>query len=178
MALTAAVCVGVFAGMVGLAFAAPPLYRAFCEITGYGGTTRVATAAPTRVLSQTVEVSFDSNVAPGLPLTFEPMQLHETVRLGETGIAFYRVRNTSSAPVTAVATFNVTPHRAGPYFQKLECFCFREQTIAPGAAVEMPVIYFVDAEMANDPDTRQIGQITLSYTFFRSLADAPAPAGP
>ncbi|MGE0044969.1 MAG: cytochrome c oxidase assembly protein [Hyphomonadaceae bacterium] len=178
MALTAAICVAVFAGMVGLAFAAPPLYRAFCQITGYGGTTQVAQRAAARVLDRTVQVTFDANVAPGLPIEFEPVQLSETVRLGETGIAFYRVRNLSAQPVTAVATFNVTPHKTGPYFQKLECFCFQAQTIAPGASVEMPVVYYVDPAMAEDPDTEEVRQITLSYTFFRSLDDVPGDANP
>ncbi|MGE0829850.1 MAG: cytochrome c oxidase assembly protein, partial [Hyphomonadaceae bacterium] len=117
MALTAAACVAAFAAMAGLAFAAPPLYRAFCEITGYGGTTQRATAAPARVLDRVMEVRFDANVAPGLPLEFEPVQRTERLRVGETGLAFYRVRNLSDQPVTAVATFNVTPFKTWPYFQ-------------------------------------------------------------
>ena len=175
MALTAGACVAAFLAMVGLAFAAPPLYRAFCQITGYGGTTRTATAAPDRILERRIEVRFDANVAPGLPLEFAPAQLSEHLRIGETGLAFYRVRNLSTAPVTAIATFNVVPHTTGRYFQKLQCFCFREQTIAPGAELDMPVVYFVDPALVDDPNTTDVQSITLSYTFFRSIEDAPTP---
>ncbi|MBL8549214.1 MAG: cytochrome c oxidase assembly protein [Hyphomonadaceae bacterium] len=172
MAMTAAVCVAVFVGMIGLAFAAPPLYRAFCRVTGYGGQTQVATAAPAQVSSRQVEVRFDANVAPGLPLAFEPVQRAETLHLGQSGLAFFRVRNLSSQPVTTVATFNVVPHKTGQYFQKLECFCFQDQTLAPGETREMPVVYFVDSALEADPNTEEVRSITLSYTFFRSVDDA------
>lgn len=172
MALTAGMCVAVFAGMIGLAFAAPPIYDAFCKITGYGGATRVAESAANVVLDREVEIRFDSTVAPGLPLSFEPVRRTERLRLGETGLAFYRVRNLSDRPVTAVATFNVTPHKTGPFFQKLECFCFRDTIIPAGAELELPVVFYVDPEMASDPDTEEVRQITLSYTFFRSLDEA------
>jgi cytochrome c oxidase assembly protein subunit 11 len=158
--------------MVGLAFAAPPLYRAFCKITGYGGTTQTATRAPARVLDRRITVRFDANVAPGLPIAFEPLQRSETLRIGETGLAFYRVRNLSDAPVTAVATFNVTPHKTGQFFQKLECFCFQDQVIPARAERELPVVYYVDPELADDPNTEEVRQITLSYTFFRTLDEA------
>jgi cytochrome c oxidase assembly protein subunit 11 len=174
MALTAGLCALVFAGMTALAFAAPPLYRAFCRVTGYGGQTQVAKSAPTRTLQRTVEVRFDANVAPGLPIDFAPVQRAERLRLGETGLAFFRVRNLSDAPVTSIATFNVTPHKTGQYFRKLECFCFRDQTIGPGETRELPVVYFVDAGLAEDPNTSEVDAITLSYTFFRSLDDAAA----
>jgi cytochrome c oxidase assembly protein subunit 11 len=178
MALTAGLCVLLFAGMVGLAFAAPPLYRAFCRVTGYGGQTQIATRAPAQALARPIEVRFDANVMPGLPLEFAPVQRTERLNLGESGLAFYRVRNLSDAPVVAVATFNVTPHKTGLYFQKLECFCFRDQTIAPGETRELPVVYFVDPALAGDPNTKEVETITLSYTFFPSLDEAARGAGP
>ncbi len=172
MALTAAIAAVTVAGMTGLAFAAVPLYQAFCRITGYGGTTQTAQAAPEQVLERRIEVRFDSNTAPDLPIVFAPSQRTETLRIGETGLAFYRVRNLSDAPVTARATYNVTPHVAGQYFAKLECFCFQDRVLQPGEEAELPVVFFVDPEIADDPDTREIGTLTLSYTFFRSADQA------
>lgn len=181
MALTAAAAVAVVAGMTGLAFAAAPLYDAFCRITGYGGTTQEAVAAPSQVLDQRIEVRFDSNHAPDLPVEFAPSQISESLRIGETGLAFYRIRNLSDEPIVARATYNVTPHVAGQYFAKLECFCFQDRTLAPGEEAELPVVFFVDPEIVNDPDTRGIGTLTLSYTYFRSASpearQAAAPAG-
>lgn len=174
MAWTAAAVAAVIAGMTGLAFAAVPLYDAFCRITGYGGTTREAAAAPSRVLERSIEVRFDSNIAPGLPIEFAPKQRSERLRIGETGLAFYRVRNLSDQPVTARATYNVTPHAAGQYFAKLECFCFQDRTLAPGEEAELPVVFFVDPELADDPDTVEISTVTLSYTFFRSVEQPAA----
>ncbi|MGE0596486.1 MAG: cytochrome c oxidase assembly protein [Hyphomonadaceae bacterium] len=168
LALTAAIAGGAVAAMTGLAFAAVPLYDAFCKITGYGGTTQVAEAAPDRILDRTVQVRFDANTSPDLPVEFRPSQRAETLRFGETGLAFYRVRNTSSEPVSAIATFNVTPHVAGAYFNKLECFCFNERVIAPGEELELPVVFFVDPEMASNTETSEINTVTLSYTFFRA----------
>lgn len=173
MAATAAIVSGIVAGMTGLAFAAVPLYEAFCKVTGYGGTTQEATTAPTRVLERTIQVRFDSNVASDAPLVFTPAPA-ETLRIGETGLAFYHVRNTSDQPVTAIASYNVAPHIAGQYFQKLECFCFKEQTLAPGAELELPVVFFVDPEIVSDPDTAEVSTVTLSYTFFRSRQEANA----
>jgi cytochrome c oxidase assembly protein subunit 11 len=174
MAFTAGLAVAAVAGMTGLAFSAAPLYDAFCRITGYGGTTQTADAAPSQALERRIQVRFDSNVAPGLPIEFTPSQRTETLRIGETGLAFYRVRNLSDEPVVARATYNVTPHVAGPYFAKLECFCFQDRTLAPGEEAELPVVYFVDPEIVSDPDTREIGALTLSYTFFRSTAQPEA----
>lgn len=168
MALTAAIAVGAVAGMTGLALSAAPLYDAFCRVTGYGGTTQSAEAAPARMLDRRVLVRFDSNIDPGLPVEFGPSQRTQTLRIGETGLAFYRVRNLSDEPIVARATYNVTPHVAGQYFAKLECFCFQDRTLAPGEEAELPVVYFVDPEIANDPDTDYIDTVTLSYTFFRS----------
>ena len=169
---TAGIAAAAVLGMTGMAFAAVPLYRAFCQITGYGGTTQEATAAPDHVLERRIEVRFDANTAPDLPVEFAPKQNHETLRIGETGLAFYTIRNLSDQPIVARATYNVTPHVAGQYFAKLECFCFRDQTIAPGASADLPVVFFVDPELVDDPDTRDIQTLTLSYTFFRSTDPA------
>jgi cytochrome c oxidase assembly protein subunit 11 len=179
LALTAGIIVAVVAGMTGLAFAAAPLYDAFCRITGYGGTTQTAQAAPTQVLERRIEVRFDSNVAPGLPVDFAPSQRTETLRIGETGLAFYRIRNLSDQPIVARATYNVAPHVAGQYFAKLECFCFQDRTLAPGEEAELPVVFFVDPEIVSDPNTSDITTVTLSYTYFRSTAPEAqaAPAG-
>lgn len=177
MAWTAGVAVAVVAGMTGLAFAAVPLYQAFCKITGYGGTTQEASAAPSQILDRRIEVRFDANVSPDLPVEFAPKQRAENLRIGETGLAFYRVRNTSDETVIARATYNVTPHVAGQYFAKLECFCFTDRIVEPGQEVDLPVVFFVDPEIVSDPDTAEIDTLTLSYTFFRSTSpDAQAQA--
>lgn len=173
MALTAAIAAGVVLGMTGLAFAAAPLYKAFCAATGFGGTTQIAAAAPSRVLDRTIEVRFDANIDPAAPISFTPSQRAERLRIGETGLAFYRVRNLSNAPVTLHATWNVTPHQAGQYFGKLECFCNQDRVLAAGEEVELPVVFLVDPEIIADPDTGEIETITLSYTYFRA-AGVPA----
>lgn len=154
--------------MFGASYAAVPLYQLFCQITGYGGTTQIATEAASQVLDRTVRIRFDANIAPGVPWTFQPEEPVVDLRLGENGLAFYRVTNTSDTPVTAVATYNVTPHKAGPYFQKLECFCFQDRTLAPGETMELPVIFYVDPALASDDDVDDVTEITLSYTFFRA----------
>lgn len=169
--VTALIVVAVVAGMTGMAFAAVPLYEAFCRVTGYGGTTQTAETAPAQALERRIEVRFDANTAPDLPVEFAPKQSAETLRIGETGLAFYTVRNTSDEPVVARATYNVTPHVAGQYFAKLECFCFQDRVLAPGETADLPVVFFVDPELVADPDTRDLGTITLSYTFFRSVND-------
>lgn len=174
---TAGVASAVVLGMTGMAFAAVPLYQAFCQLTGYGGTTREATAAPDRVLDRTIQVRFDANIAPDLPVEFAPKQISETLHIGETGLAFYRIRNLSNQPIVARATYNVTPHVAGQYFAKLECFCFQDQTIAAGAEADLPVVFFVDPDMVDDPDTSELDTLTLSYTFFRATDQSDA-AGP
>lgn len=174
MAVTAGIAAAVVAGMTGLAFAAVPLYDMFCAVTGYGGTTQQAEAAPAQALDRRIEVRFDANISPDLNIEFAPKQTSESLRIGETGLAFYRVRNLSSEPVVARATYNVTPHVAGPYFAKLECFCFTDRTLAPGEEVDLPVVFFVDPEIVSDPDTAEIGTLTLSYTFFRSADQAAA----
>jgi cytochrome c oxidase assembly protein subunit 11 len=168
----ALVAASVAAGMLVLAFASVPLYRLFCQVTGYGGTIQRAERPAATVLEQVVTVRFDANVAPGLAWRFEPMQRAVDVRLGESTLVFYRATNTSERTLTGTASFNVTPEQAGIFFNKLECFCFKEQTLAPGESIEMPVSFFVDPAMAADKDARRITHITLSYTFHPGVAGA------
>jgi cytochrome c oxidase assembly protein subunit 11 len=165
----AAICVAVFAGMIGLAYASVPLYQMFCQMTGYAGTTQRASAPAARILERTIDMRFDATVSPGLPWTVVPGQA-ATLKIGETGLAVYRATNRSDRAITGTAAFNVTPDQAGSYFNKLECFCFTEQRIEPGETVEFPVSYFVDPAIADDPNTAKIGDITLSYTFFTVAA--------
>lgn len=160
----AAIAGGVVLGMLSLAFASKPLYDTFCRVTGFGGTTRVATAGPDRILDREVTIRFDSNVI-DIPLEFRPSKTSLPVRLGEHAIAFYEVTNTSDEPVSAIASYNVTPHKAGPYFTKLECFCFEEQWYQPGETHKLPVIYFVDPQMDEERNMKDVNTITLSYTF-------------
>ena len=167
----ALICAGVVVAMVGLAFASVPFYRAFCQATGFNGAVRRASFAPSHVSSQTVTVSFDTNVR-GLSWRFTPEQRNQDVRLGEQKLAFFRATNTGTAAVTGRALFNVTPEAAGPYFSKLECFCFKNQTIKPGETVEFPVVYSVAPRYAAAHDAVAAGPITLSYTFY------PAVTGP
>lgn len=161
----ALVCAGTVMLMTGAAFAAVPLYQLFCQVTGFGGTTQRAEQASDVVLDQTVSVRFDTNVR-DLPLTFTPRQTRQTVRIGETGIAWFDVTNTSDHAVGATASYNVTPDKAGAYFQKLQCFCFEGQVIPPGQTVPMQVQYYVAPELATDRDGRGVTEITLSYTFW------------
>ena len=161
----ALICVAILVGMTGMAYAAVPLYRAFCNATGYDGTVTRAKAAPTKVLDQTVVVRFDANVR-DMPWTFTPSQVSQTVKIGAQNLAFFKVTNNGDKAITGQASFNVVPETAGIHFQKLQCFCFSEQTIAAGQTVEFPVIYFVNPEYATDPETRRNPEITLSYTFF------------
>ena len=166
-----------FAVMVYGAFAAVPLYRAFCSATGFNGAVKRASAPPARsdVSNASVVVRFDTNLR-GLAWRFEPDQASQTVRLGESKLAFFRATNTGDRAVTGRALFNVVPESAGPYFSKLECFCFKNQTIAPGETVQFPVVYFVDARYAADHDAVAAGPITLSYTFFPAVTGARAEA--
>lgn len=164
-------CVVVLAAMTGAAFAAVPLYRIFCQTTGFAGAVPRAERAPSVILDRELTVDFDSNVR-GLPWTFVPVQTSQTLKLGQTGLAFFTVTNNSDAPLTGHAAYNVTPDQAGAYFRKLQCFCFTDQTIPAHTTVRFPVIYFVDPKFASDPDTKDFTNVTLSYTFF------PAPAQP
>jgi cytochrome c oxidase assembly protein subunit 11 len=164
--LTVVVLTSVIAGMLGLTAAAVPLYRLFCQVTGYGGTTQRAEAAPERQLERTVTVRFNADIDPDLPWSFAPEQRQMEVRLGEQSLAFYAATNRSEHPIVGQATYNLTPFKAAPYFSKIACFCFDEQTLQPGEAVDMPVSFYVDPAIASDPDTRDVHTITLSYTFF------------
>lgn len=160
-------------GMVGLVAASVPLYRLFCKVTGYGGTTRVAEAAPGAVLGREITVRFDASVAKGMPWRFEPQQREMRVRLGEQVLATYSATNLSGRPIVGTATFNVTPDKAGQYFNKIECFCFTEQRLEPGQTVDMPVTFFIDPALADDPLANEVTTITLSYTFFDKTPAVP-----
>ncbi len=172
----ALICAGVVVTMTGAAFAAVPLYKMFCQVTGFDGTVRRAEAAPTTTLDRTVSVRFDTNVR-GLPMTFRAEQVSQRVKIGETGIAYFDVTNTSDKPILARASYNVVPEQTGPYFQKLQCFCFDDQTIGAGQTIQFPVQYFIDPEMASDSETDGVNEITLSYTFYPVEEDDAAPTG-
>jgi cytochrome c oxidase assembly protein subunit 11 len=153
------------AAMTPLVAESPTLYRAFCEATGFNGTTLRAERAPGAVAGQ-VKVQFDANVHPGLPWRFEPEQIAVNVAPGARTQIFYRAQNLSARPITGQAVYNVTPDTVGKYFKKIECFCFTEQTLKAGEKVDMPVIFFVDPAIEKDPDTKNVHEITLSYTFY------------
>jgi cytochrome c oxidase assembly protein subunit 11 len=168
--------VGLLAGlmaltMIGAAYAAVPLYRLFCQVTGFGGTTQTAVAAPTAdqiaaVAGRTIKVRFDSNIAPGLEWRFRPKVNDVAIPIGEKRLAFYTATNTGSTPITGRAVYNVSPDVAGRYFIKIDCFCFTEQTLKAGETVDMPVSYYIDPAIMDDPVAKKISEITLSYTFY------------
>jgi cytochrome c oxidase assembly protein subunit 11 len=159
-------CGAFVAVMVGVSFAAVPLYSWFCRTTGFGGTTQVAKAAPAQISGRTITVRFDSNVAPGLPWSFEPERRTVDVRLGEVVTVYYAVRNESARVTRGQAGYNVTPPRTGAYFEKINCFCFTEQTLQPGEKRDMAVVFYVDPKLAGDSEEDTVNNITLSYTFF------------
>ncbi|MFC5344062.1 cytochrome c oxidase assembly protein [Brevundimonas staleyi] len=161
----ALVCAGVVLTMTGAAFAAVPLYRMFCQVTGFNGTTMKADKPSDVVLDRTVNIRFDTNVR-GLPMVFKAEQVTQRVRIGETGIAYFDVTNTSDKPILARASYNVVPEQTGAYFQKLQCFCFDDQTIGAGETMQFPMQYFIAPEMVDDAETRGVNEITLSYTFY------------
>ena len=163
---TAALAALLVAAMVGLAFASVPLYRLFCQVTGFGGTPLRADEVSTQATGKLVNVRFDANTNSALPWQFKPERSLERVAVGARKMAFYTARNLGDKPVTGTATFNVTPAQAGQYFTKIQCFCFQEQTLKPGEEVRMPVIYFVDPKILEDRDASRISEITLSYTFY------------
>ncbi len=172
--------VALFAGiaavtMVGAAFASVPLYSLFCQVTGYGGTTRVALGEAGEVLEREVTILFDANTSRGMPWQFEPAQRSLTLRVGESGLAYYRATNTSDHRVTGVATYNVAPYKVASYFSKIECFCFTEQTLEPGESIDMPVLFFVDPLIAEETHLDDVHTITLSYTFFEADAAVSSP---
>jgi cytochrome c oxidase assembly protein subunit 11 len=172
---TALFAVSLALGMLGLGFASVPLYRMFCAITGFGGTTQRASEAQLAEMAASdrksaagpiISVRFDSNVAPGLPWQFYPERKRDRVSVGVKDMTVFIARNMSDKPVTGRATFNVTPSQAGAYFTKIQCFCFTEQTLQPGQEVRMPVLFFVDRKILDDPDNKDVQEITLSYTFY------------
>jgi cytochrome c oxidase assembly protein subunit 11 len=176
---TALLAAGLAVAMAGLAFASVPLYRIFCQVTGFGGTTQVAAAAPTadavaRAAGRTIKVRFDGNVN-GVPWSFAPVEGRTETPIGEQRLAFYRATNSGPLAVTGTATFNVSPVAAGKYFVKIQCFCFNEQTLKPGETVDMPVVWYVDPAILDDPDAAKIDEITLSYTFFPVTEPTKAP---
>lgn len=159
-------CLAFVVGMTGMAYAAVPLYDMFCRVTGYNGTTKRVEQASDVILDEKVKVTFDANTSGGLPWEFKPVQRDIDVRIGETVQVMYRAKNLSSKPTTGQATFNVTPMQAGAYFNKVQCFCFTETTLQPGEEMEMPVVFFVDPDMVNAVETKDIKTLTLSYTFY------------
>ncbi len=166
-------------GMVGLSYASVPLYKLFCQATGFGGTTQRAESAPEKAIARAMTIRFDANMAGKLGWNFYPEQLAMKVNVGEEHMAFYRARNTSDRVMTGSAIFNVTPPIAGAYFNKIQCFCFTEQTLKPGESIDFPVVFFVDPEIDKDPNLKGVDTITLSYTFYpvdksKTLSAAPA----
>ncbi len=178
--VTAWGAVSVVVAMVGLSYASVPLYELFCKVTGFGGTTQRASAAPGAAGDHFVTVRFNADVAQGMSWQFQPVQRQVRVKLGEETLVHYRAHNPGARPVVGVATFNVVPDQAGIHFDKIACFCFEEQRLEPGPTVDMPVSFFVDPGMLKDPNARSIREITLSYTFFekpgRQAALSSAPA--
>jgi cytochrome c oxidase assembly protein subunit 11 len=168
------ICAALVVGMVGLSYAAVPLYYLFCEATGYGGTVSRADGASKRVEDHTITVRFDTNVDPALGWNFEPEQRKVTVKLGENKLVFFRATNEEAVPVIGHAAFNVTPGEAAVYFKKIECFCFKEQRLEAGQTIEMPVSFFVDPALFTSRDARGIDEITLSYTFYRAVDTSAA----
>ncbi len=167
--MTAVMLFSLVGGMVGLSFASVPLYRLFCQVTGFGGTPNTESVTlPSEVSDAVVTVNFDANVNSDLPWAFKPVQRKVRVRLGEESLAHYTAANVSEESVTGTATFSVTPYKAAPYFSKIACFCFNEQTLLPGQEVDMPVSFYVDPAILDDPSTRDVKLITLSYTFHRT----------
>ncbi len=175
--VAALVCGGVFVGMVGLSYAAVPLYQLFCQVTGYGGTTQRVAQYSDTILDKTITVRFDANTN-GIPWEFAPKQREVTLRIGETREVSYVARNTADEPTTGTATYNVSPAVAGAYFNKIQCFCFTEQELQPGQSYDMPVQFFVDPAIVNAPELKNLNAITLSYTFYPkhdASAKAPTP---
>ncbi|MBI3452554.1 MAG: cytochrome c oxidase assembly protein [Rhodospirillales bacterium] len=172
----AMIIAGTAVGMLGMAYAAVPLYTLFCQVTGFGGTTQRATEAPARIGERMMTVRFDANVAGSdLPWSFAPAQREVKVHVGEEKLIYYRATNRSAIATTGTATFNVTPNKAGIYFDKVACFCFTEQRLEAGESLDMPVSFFIDPKIVDDPNLRDVNTITLSYTFFRAKDDLKKP---
>ena len=167
---------GLVVVMVGLAFASVPLYRLFCQVTGFGGTPMLAEKAPDVVTDRVFSIRFDANTAADLDWEFVPEQQNIQARAGEPFLAYYRATNRSGEPLVGTATYNVTPLKAGKYFKKIACFCFTKQPLAPGQSARLPLQFFIDPAIADDPHMREVGSITLSYTFFHDRDDKLASA--
>lgn len=167
------ICVGFFAGMLGMAYAAVPLYDMFCRVTGYGGTTQRVEQYSNTVLDRDIKVRFDANTAGGLPWDFKPVTRDVTIKIGETTQVSYEAKNVFSQPISGRASFNVTPPLAGAYFMKVECFCFTDTELQPGETMDMPVVFYVDPAIIEVPELKNINTITLSYTFFPLDRDGP-----
>lgn len=175
--IVAGVCLGFFGGMIGAAYASVPLYRLFCQVTGYGGTTqRAERQYSDKVLDREITVRFDTNTAGGLPWEFAPVKRDMTLKIGETVKAEFRATNLFNTPTAGRATFNVTPEMAGAYFNKVECFCFNDTTLKPGETLDMPVVFYVDPAIVDVPELKGIKTITLSYTFFPQEVEKPVAA--
>jgi cytochrome c oxidase assembly protein subunit 11 len=175
-AIVASICGFVVVLMIGASYAAVPFYNWFCRATGFNGTTQVATAAPSSApLTRKIAVRFDSNVAPGLPWKFEPEQNEIEIKIGEVVTVFFKVTNEAARTTTGQAAYNVAPLTVGKYFEKINCFCFTEQTMAPGEKREMPVVFYVDPSITGDSDNDGLNTITLSYTFYPVRDPAPKP---
>lgn len=171
--ILAAALFGLAAGMMGVAFASVPLYRLICQQIGLEGTPRTVDVAPAAgPTDRTITVRFDANVHSGLPWRFAPMQKEVVVHLGEQTLIHYEAENRSNQPVVGTATFNVVPAEAAMYFNKIECFCFSEQTLAPGQTVSMPVVFYIDPKITEDFEARSVTTVTLSYTFYRVAPEA------
>ncbi len=170
---TVLACLGVVAGMVGMSYAAVPLYDLFCKVTGFGGTPMVRSRPAGEVIEREMAVRFDANVAPGLGWRLAPETPEVKVKLGETTTVLYKVTNLGDKPSTGIATYNVQPDLAGAYFSKLECFCFTEQTLQAGETLESAVVFYVDPRLAEDADVKDLNSITLSYTYFPSRGGKP-----
>jgi len=157
--------------MAALAWAAVPLYNLFCRATGYGGTTQVAEQGADRVLDRMVTIRFDGSTVRGMPWQFHPVQTHVKIRIGETALAFYEVYNPTDRVIAGTASYNVAPYSVGSYFAKIDCFCFTEQVLQPGERAQLPVTFYVDPDMVDDPETAGVNTITLSYTFYETELD-------
>ncbi len=173
----AGIAISGFVAMVGLAYASVPLYRAFCQATGFGGTTQRAEKAPATATDTFITVRFDANTASTLGWKFQPAQSTMKVKIGEQNMAHYTATNLTSRETTGSAVFNVSPDEAGAFFDKLQCFCFTKQTLKAGQTVDLPVVFFVDPAILDDPDSKSVSEITLSYTFFPADAPAKVSAG-
>ncbi len=176
--LVAGICVAFFAGMVGMSYAAVPLYEMFCQVTGYGGTTQRVTQYSDTILDRKITIRFDANTSGGLPWQFQPVERSIDIRIGETVQANYRAENLFGTASSGRATFNVTPELAGAYFNKVECFCFTDTELKPGQSMDMPVVFYVDPEIVDVPELKNVRTITLSYTFFPTGGDRPVASAP